>query len=375
MSTKDSFQWYKLEPNDAWFFRDGRPMNRGENARGVQSLFPPSMETMVGAFRAALARKLGWQGRGDWPLAIKDVLGDGFDDLGKLAFLGPLLAKDEQVLFPCPKHILISEDAKTGNRAQAKAWLKPDGPKNTVICDLGEISLPLPPERDEASGKSKLKEGDGYYLTLQGLNKVIKGQLPSSYELVKESSLFTFETRVGIERDEQTRTVSEGALYNPTFVRLQPRVSLLMGLKGLAKDWSMPSHFPIGGEARMAICRELDFDPLKKLSGSKKSKLLISLGPIIFSTDNDKPWHGPGPGDEALKLNGKLRGHIQTLSCNRPLLVPSWDSIKAHPRDQLLAVPAGTVWWLTEESDLVEPWQIGQRKEHGYGLVISAAMA
>ncbi len=45
-----------FEPLDTLFFRDGRPFNQGEGNGGVESLFPPSPTTLVGAARVALAR-------------------------------------------------------------------------------------------------------------------------------------------------------------------------------------------------------------------------------------------------------------------------------------------------------------------------------
>lgn len=362
MSINDTYQWYELTPFDAWFFRDGRPMNRGEDARGVKSLFPPSAETVVGAFRAALARGHGWSGRGDWTPEIKKVLGDGFDDLGGLSFLGPLLSRKGEALFACPRHVLFQKDESGKHAAE---WLRLSEP---VVCDLGTaVRLPVPPPRTADS--PGLAESDGHYLTTSGLKKVLQGELPATSEVFRANDLYSFETRVGILRDEQTRTVGEASLYNPTFVRLRKDVSLLVGLSGLPKGWEVPSLFPMGGESRMAKCGLIATDPSKMLSGSGNGSLLLALTPVLSQTQE---WHGPGPGGDISTLDASLGGTVESVVSDRPLLVPSWDSVKRHPRNQLLAIPPGTVWWLTGSNPKTGIQQIGARCQHGYGMVVSA---
>lgn len=359
MSTSDNFQWYELTPCDAWFFRDGRPMNRGEDARGVKSLFPPSAETLVGAFRATLARSQGWPGRGDWPRQIKDVLGDGFDQLGKLSFLGPIMSKDGVPLFPCPRHLLLRNE-------EPESWLTLSEP---ATCDLGSsIRLPVPPIRDNAA--AALTDSDGHFLTLSGFQRVLNGDLPKAEEMLKASDLYVFETRVGISRDEQTRTVGADSLYNPTFVRLRQGVGLLVGLSGLPRGWEVPSLLAVGGESRMARCTPIKDDPLKDISNVSKGGLLLSITPVLSPSQE---WYGPGPGGQLSALESRLQVQVESIACERPVLVPGWDSLKGHPRDQLLAIPPGTVWWLSNPDSTSGIRQIGERRRHGYGLVISAA--
>ena len=102
-----------LSPVDSWFFRDGRPYNKGEaNQTDVKSVFPPFAPTAVGVLRAAFGRSMGWSGSGDWPDEIKSKLGDG-RDLGPLTFKGPYLVRSAgkdggqlETLFPAPLHLL-----------------------------------------------------------------------------------------------------------------------------------------------------------------------------------------------------------------------------------------------------------------------------
>ncbi|MEX2381429.1 MAG: type III-B CRISPR module-associated Cmr3 family protein, partial [Opitutales bacterium] len=60
-----------LIPQDAWFFRDGRPYTKEENDQSdVESLFPPVPSTLSGALRVALARNAPehpWKEGKRWP--------------------------------------------------------------------------------------------------------------------------------------------------------------------------------------------------------------------------------------------------------------------------------------------------------------------
>lgn len=361
----DSISWFELKPCDAWFFRDGRPMNRGEDARGVSSLFPPTPSTLVGAIRAALARSRGWNGYGDWKSEWKEVLGDGYDNIGRLSFTGPLLARDGMPVFPCPRHLLVDR----GTFAPSD-WLQPSS--ETVTCDLGAIHLPLPPRRDPES--AALGDASNLYLSFPGIQNVIRGELPSRKEIVKADELYTFESRVGIARTEETRTVEEGALFNPTFVRLKKRASLLFGLSGLPKSWALPSLFPFGGESRMTHCRSMDSNPLQGLEKGADGTLLISICPVLPCSEI---WHGPKPGETGQALHQSLRATVKTVTVDRPLKIPSWDGNRGHPLTQRNAVPAGTVWWLESPDTHGHRggiWRLGDRCQHGYGLSVSALL-
>jgi CRISPR-associated protein Cmr3 len=73
-----TMHYYTLTPQDAWFFRDGRPYNHGEsNQADVESLFPPPARTLTGAVRAALARANGWNGSGRWTNELNRHFGSG----------------------------------------------------------------------------------------------------------------------------------------------------------------------------------------------------------------------------------------------------------------------------------------------------------
>ncbi len=392
MSRQDEMQWFSLRPADAWFFRDGRPSNRGEDQSDLQSLFPPHPFTVIGAIRAAAARAMGWQGKGNWSDSIRLLLGDGFEDLGQLRFEGPFLAHDEELLFPLPAHVVgrtkpadpTSDDpSKRFKQFQPEDWLVPS--VDPICCDLGDavqlpvLQTPVDPDSDEKPPA----HSDEFYVTQAGMQRILDGQLPEKDQCIHRDALYAFEARVGIQRDEKTRTTGEDAIYSPHYVRLMENVSLRIGVAA-PPEFSLPAAFPLGGEARMALCEPIDSPTLALLRDTSNGADILCLMTPAFFPERD--WYGGGPGDDAKRLtpsddesNVSLAGAIQTCCLDRPLWIGGFG---VHKKDHKRVIgplpltphaPASTVWWLdTPVSSEDGTIRLGKRNAHGHGLALVA---
>ena len=360
----------QLHPVDTWFFRSGVPFTADSAPQeNVQSLFPPYPPTLVGALRAALARGRGWKNRGNWPREIRDVLGDGPNDLGQVSIDGPFLLRDGQPLFPVPRHLLgITET----DGWHPKALLRPGNP---VQCDLGdEVCLPV--VGGSHSEVETLKTGEDQWLTSAGMTATLRGGLPDKDEIVPSSHLWSWEARIGLERDTKKRTAKEGMLYSTQHVRLAAGVSLGARVSGLPKDWKLPLEdlVPLGGEGRLAGLvtwdAELGIDPLPGdvLRGGKV--VLIALSPLDIDHD---VYVGKVPIKE---LGG---AHVVSACLDRPQRIGGWDSRPQSfgPVPIRSVLPQGSVLFC-EMPDL-ERFKatgsmgsgfvrIGQRTEWGFGL-------
>lgn len=367
MNTTDPIRWFQLEPADAWFFRDGRPSNRNEDQSDLESQFPPNPVTVAGAFRAAIARMRGWNGRGSWNDDLKPVLGDGPDNLGQLSFTGPFIARDGRLLFPLPAHLLGKESFQDSRRSFTPVtnWLAPSpGP---VISDLGEVHLPVPLrpfDKDE-----RLNSPNNFYTDAAGFQKVLEGNPPEAEECIPLEDLFKHEPRIGIQRQPDTRATGENAMYSPKYIRLERGVSLLIGIRGLpSRDWPPPEIFPLGGESRLALCSELEQAP------SWPQPPAIENGHAVLTLLTPACWPGPkwwgaGPGDPAYDLHADLTGTVSTATVDRPKLIGGWDSLNGGPLPLAPCAPPGSVWWLEKASDLpASPLQLGERHSCGFGL-------
>ena len=361
----------QLHPVDTWFFRDGTPFTRDSAPQdNVGSLFPPHPPTVVGALRAALACANGWDGAVPWPPRIRDVLGDG-PDLGALRFSGPFVLRDEEPLFPVPRHVLGTSGADGWRPA---CFLRPGRP---VACDLdpgSDVRLPETTVAGQDAGKPAA--GSDWWLTRDGMNAVLRGECPSSSEVVSSACLWSDEPRVGLALDSATRTAKEGMLYSTQHVRPRHRVSLGMLVAGLPADWKRPFGrlSPLGGESRLAECREwktdkaLDTPPtlLNRIAGAREVAL-IALSPLDLEG-------GVRVGEPLDALGG---ARLVSACLDRPLRIGGWDSVARRPLPLRSVLPPGsTLFCETTDpgrfADAVHAGdglaRIGSRQEWGFGL-------
>lgn len=357
--------WLALSPLDTWFFGDGRPNNMTEDQSDLRSLFPPPAPTVAGAVRAGAARALGWTS-GPWPPELTAVLGDG-PDLGPLRFTGPFLARNGEALFPAPRHLLGSLDEE--GRWRPRDLLAPGDP--AVRSDLASHPIRLPrPCRLTATRSERLTEPRDLWVTRNGMDRVLAGDLPSSDDCVPASALFALEARIGLARDPATRTAREGALYSPTHVRLRRGVRLLIGVEGLPTGVRLPNLLPLGGESRLAACEEVPAPSLPRGDVATGGSVLVLLTPACLLDPAGTAWSVPAPGAPAAALLPGMTGRIESLCLPRPLRVGGWDSVEHRPRPLTPLVPAGTVWFL-RETRIVDPLpRIGSITAFGYGHLV-----
>lgn len=379
MNNPDDYTWLRIEPVDAWFFRDGRPSNRGEDQSDLESEFPPNASTVVGALRAALARSQKWNGRGSWADDLKPFLGDGFDDLGQLSFLGPLLMQKDELLWPMPRHVaghMVEE------RFQPTLLLAPSS--EPIATDIGLVHLPTLPgkwqeQQSRVAGLSDQQRNrppeahDNQWVTTSGMSKILSGQIPDPNDCLQSNDLFAHESRIGIHRPSrqgESRNGNDGdevspSMYSPRYVRLKQGVALAMAIRGLPDGWTVPALLPLGGESRLAGVETLKHSPaFPAASKSTDRSVVICVTPARFGD----PWWGAGPGDDSGKLSPELSGSIVTAALDRPLRVGGWDSVKGQPRPLVPFTPPGTVWWIKSETQRVSGLlQLGDTRQTQYG--------
>lgn len=363
-----SSRTYGLIPVDTWFFRDGRPYNQGEaNQTGVISLFPPFATTVVGAIRAGLARSMGWSGRGDWPSFIKDRLGDG-PDLGPLMFKGPCMVRLKgelsEPLFTAPLHLLGRPPEDDGD-----GWkLTRLSPGVGVDCDLGN-RIRLPAAKD-ATGMKPLT---GYFLSPGDLAKVLQDGDLKGVRPVSEQDLWEMEYSVGIQRDFQTRTTGEDAMYSRHNVRLKKDVALAVEVDGLEDDVVLPITLPLGGEGRLAWAEPLvanlkppDPPSLREEDDGRVRFTVTHLTPVYFNGG----W--PGPGD---CLPGVPGAEVVSACLERPLRIGGWDSVRNQPLPLRPFLPPGSTWFCEAREEHAENirqsngMHLGSYWEQGYGQI------
>lgn len=324
---------------DTLFFRDGTPFQQGEQGSSYpKSHFPPTFMTLQGAIRATLARRTGWSpgGKCKWP----EELGTP-DDLGQLHLEGPYLQYQGKRLYPAP-FVLFG---KLGRESLTRLFLgKP------VDCDLGEqIRLPQLP-----SGKKGAPLQ--VWLTCEGMEAVLNGNIPSEDQIYQPEDLWQEEQRVGISRDNRTRRVEEGQLYSITHVRPHSDLQVVIEVDGVPDTWDTIEHdiIPLGGEGRFASVEisqgsENRYLPaMPKLDISPDGSVLFTvslLSPSYFQNLKQAIEKGK------LEVPSEILGTFVSASMGKVIQVGGWDLVNRQSRPLKPLLPGGSTWFFKGDQE------------------------
>ncbi len=403
---KQAVTLWRFNALDSWFFREARPMDAlGDSL--LNSVFPPPSSSLIGAVRYLIGEREGvdwhkyaayieelhqsipkqnqpketqswlqrWQGKKTQPtqeykpVELKPLeqrdenrwihcLGYP-DDLTPLKFSGVFLSQGNQRLYPVPA-ILVKEKLKDADAELKLAFLSLGEP---MLSDLGEIRFPRVKGADKHSQYTNLQE---YLMTEVDFHNVLSGKLPQATDLIKKDTLFQMETHVGIGRDNKTRTIQEGLLYQTQHVRPEPDVALEIELTGYTLKKPFKDLLRLGGEGRLAA---VEVTPTKK--GSKtllhqpakndKGFMLINLFPsptehaiplpagfIVEEENQQLPISG------YFKELKDIKVTIHSAIVDKALRYGGWNLAQHRTRPTQTYLPAGSVWFCTVETNQSE---------------------
>jgi len=331
-------KWWKFDALDSLFFRGAKSFNQGEGGF-LDSQFPPTAQTMAGVIRAAIGDAMGvdWKEfrNGNQP-EVATLIGQEADDHGALHFAGPYIFKNEKRLYPMPLHVLYNQDQNTWGSLQPSAK-----PSQT---DQGYLHLP---QADFEGGKAL----ENAWLDEENLKYVLQGKDPQSF--IKQSDLFTMESRTGIGRDNQARKTDQGLLYFTRHIRLEAGVKLVMGMNGA--DHIQPSAMlRLGGEGRMANVMIENGQPkqLREMKGQHGVIVLLTHADFSGKAESNLP--------EDVKLVSACVG--------KAVREGGWDYKNNKPKSLKSLVPAGSVFFV--EGNLAGlSTHLGNRTSFGYGEI------
>lgn len=403
---------WRFEALDRLFFRDGRPFNAGESA-WLESQFPPTGQTLQGAVRAALLVNLdadfekfrhGQPCVGDVQGGLRsltDQLGKD-DSLGKLVLTGPFVLKGGQPMFPAPLDLV-----KTDTGGYELLCVDENNP---IDCDLGTVCLP----RARVSG---VRAQDGKYLTVIAMAGYLAGNVkgvreplrlsdaaaglwPLFAEKYDQPALADREPKIGLERDDATRTAKESMLYSISFVRPRRDVSFGLMVSGLDSQNTLTGRRlqALGGEGKLAGIEIIEDPPtvgpdmpaLTVQNGWLRFKLVLTT-PALFANDGvrwlPEEFDKASSGD-AIVWCGALSGNAGTRICDvtiisacvgKPQKVGGWNLAANAPRPLTGYIPAGSVYFCrAPEGEItnirhMHRQKIGLKTEYGFGHVLIGA--
>lgn len=348
----------QFSPVDTWFFRESRPHDAA-GASELSSLFPPPIRTLMGAVRSFLGESIAIDWRTfndgtdhqDFKLAVGDTQG-----LGKLSVRGAWVCRKTERLYPAPFYLLH----KDGDFARLQIG-------HNVECDLGKVRLPELPQDKDKKGYKGLEQT---WVTSEGWRKLLAGGIPAKEELIKAVDLFCHESRLGIARDNGSRRVLEGNLYQTQHLRLQEDVTVQLDLKNLdaqlAEKLPQQSHkiLRLGGEGRMAILEKKSHPlPLPSLVADNQplKKIIIHfITPAYFGEQDYNGRMFPENFDKQ-EVNGQTVWQgalldveliIEAAVIGKTHREGGWDMQNHQPRAVKSYLPAGSAWFCRVVTDI-----------------------
>lgn len=343
----------RLTAFDTLFFRESRPF---ESIGGSElaSIFPPPPRTVLGAIRAAIGDAMGatWQSfnNANSPenQSVRDVIGYG-DDLGKLSLNGIWLSRlkdgKHERLYPVPLYLLRKKEGEDDAKFARLQIGKP------ICTHLGKVYLPALSE-----GKYGFKPLENHWVTASGLKKILAGKSDlTKDELIGSTDLFERETRLGIARNNETRAVQTGLLYQANHIRPKQVLSLEVEVVGIPEILSN-RVLRFGAEGRIAgleivnTPEELGLPAVPTPTDDTKGLIITFLTPAHFA---DGSWVLPGfteSNKDPKCWTGEINGIALTLHAaviGKAQREGGWDMAQHKPRDMQSFIPAGSSYYCT----------------------------
>lgn len=361
-------QLWSFAALDTLFFKESRPMEAVGGSE-LASVFPPPARTLIGAIRTAVgeSHKVDWAEYGAGSHPLRDIIGAP-DSLGPLRFTGPYLLSHGERLFPVPCAYLQTADGQQTRLTPAKS---------AIECDLGKVRLPIKMQADLPA-----KPLENAFLTFEGLQQFLSGKEIDQSQIRTAATLFAHEERLGIGRDNSTRTTGDGLLYQTRHIRPLHAADLQIGMtvSGL-QDPSLPEAgmVRLGAEGRLAAWQRGAVPALPVADGSKSGLLLVLLTPALFAggwlpdgfaaheEESGRVWLGELAGIR-LKLISSVVG--------KPVREGGWDMVRRAPRPLLSYAPGGSCYFcevvdgdIGHARSALHGIQLGQETEYGRGEI------
>jgi CRISPR-associated protein Cmr3 len=321
-------EWIKFEATDAWFFRDGRPFNAGEES-WANSIFPPYPSVLYGVMRTVFFAA----NMAEFPKANTGA--DPSADL-RIRQYG-LHLSDMGLAFPVPADLLREKETKKLHLLKLT-----DRPPSLVSSYKSAYShllqSPFPEKSDDIFGKSALPLAD--------FTQYLLGNVPTN--LAEFKHYVSPEYKVGLGREQDTRQADEGMLYKVTYRRPtgymedmkkpEKTVSLAVAIEDLALPTAGLTKF--GADGKLAIFASMDAPTLP----TPPTVVADEIFKLYFATPAffEEGW-------APLSLFEKYGLKICTAAVGKPIPIGGWDMEKKQPKPMRKAVPAGSVYYRQQQ--------------------------
>ena len=374
-----------LQPNDTFFFRDGRPFTKGEQSEG-HSIFPPLPSTVLGALRSAYIAEFG-----DLSLfysgGMRDTIGTPESLCNAIRLRGVFLADNRgdrtEMFFPLPLDLIYKKAEKEDNSTALHLL----APKRRNFASSGTIDYPL---TWRSTSESIDSDADGL-LRLGAIQRYLQGN-DTSLRLTDRATLIEPEPKIGIARSRVTLSSEDHMLYRIDMSRFKTRD----GNYGFVVDYECPENLPqkgllkLGGEGKSFAYQNIvsDGNPLSSHLETAKAVIqstgrfkLYFATPAIFKQGWLPSWLDKNTFSGAYPIEPAASIPLQliTSAVGKSVPVGGWDMAKGQAKPTWRAVPAGSVYYFEllnrdRIDDLIAAFHYqnisDERTEEGFGLAL-----
>ena len=329
-----------IQATDTLFFRDGRPFSMGDDTF-AETMFPPPPSVIYGALRSSnLANSL------NSGSSLSQQL---IENTGNLAIQGIALKHNGEVLFPMPADLVVDKKKTKGKHLISSQLVTTNAPEYSSYAFKKMLR----------SDVDKVKEGV-HLIADYALGEYLNGIKPNSIA-ISLSDITTSEAKIGIGRNDASRTTDDGLMYRVNMIRpatfkknkMLP-TEILVAHAGL--DLSKSTWLALGGERRSATLTAVsDFPNFEapKQNGTGVFKLYLSTMAVFCD------------GWQPKKLFDALGLTVIAAAINRSQPIGGWDIKRKQPKPMLHTVAAGSVYYLQPSRD---NWLEIVEKMHGKAI-------
>ena len=350
-----------LQPNDTFFFRDGKPFTKGEQSDGY-SIFPPLPSTILGALRTAYIAE-----HGDlssfYAGEMEETIGTP-KSLGSISLKGVFLADRKlEIYFPIPLDLVTKKGVQPKKEKNKLYTLErtPDNPDFISNAPLKRHFRWNFAEDVESETNGRLSRHSYLKNYLLGKQKYFK-----KFRHIED--FVCSEPKIGIERDYKTSAAKDNRLYRINMSRFQSQFLNTKERKslsdlGLVVDYECNVELPangllkLGGEGRSFTYKQSSHTPdplptdedigaLKKSIRSTRAFKLYFATPAIFDQGWLPKWIRKNKDKNTYNAKYKsLSFELSTAAVGKPIAIGGWDMKKNMPKPTRQAIPAGSVYY------------------------------
>ena len=342
----------ELNPLDTLFFRDGKPFTMGEET-WADGIFPPPPSVIYGALRTAWFAENG---------GIEKANTEQ-DPTNNLKINGIYYKYGDKICLPLPLDYVKEKDSEDSEVFVLNPFENPAG-------SLSNCPTKLLLKSHDNKELENLANG---LIQYDKFIKYLTGELESFFADDISEDIFA-EPKIGIGRDNCTRTSDESKLYRVGMRRIK-NLSFIVDFDFLTLPGS--GLMRLGGEGKAVSYQTINVFLEKPKLQSAKFKLYFST-PVFFQNGWLPGWLMENP--ETKKISGIYEGlELELLAAiiGKPIFIGGFDMKNKTPKPMRKVVPAGSVYYfelkngdLNKVVDLFHAKSISEfgTKKEGFGV-------